>query len=197
MVATWVLVVITALYASLTYWLVRIDRKRLDRESDPVVSARATYGTVKFEDNRLVLDTKIELEVLGGQPAINVCVTGELATIRPPEPSRKMEFRWSTIPVLAGDDTRIETVTWPLPELGMPGRDDIDLSLSLHVATEYSNASGRAYTGLFLNSPFSARTPENPRHGRGVALGAGIFTSRRMPQSRIGKWWFERKRNKL
>lgn len=193
--ATWVLVAVTSAYVILTAWLVQVDRRRLRRESNPVVYPRVHYATVQWHRDTECCYFHIRAAacVLARAPALNVVVEAQLKVIAPRQRELN-KFHGATIPVLTPDDRpQVEEITWPLPELGRLGIDNVELPLFLHVAAEYSNVLDEGHFGLFVASPFSVRTPGNEGESRGVDVRAGVFYSRESPHSRVGRWWFRRR----
>lgn len=99
--ATWVLVIITAMYVVLTGGLVLIGWLQLRRESNPVVYPRVQSASVAVDGEQPCLNMKLTLAVLGRTPATNVVLRGTLQVLSTSATdARSAEFRSGALPVL-------------------------------------------------------------------------------------------------
>lgn len=191
--ATWVLVIITAMYVVLTGGLVLIGWLQLRRESNPVVYPRVQSASVAVDGEQPCLNMKLTLAVLGRTPATNVVLRGTLQVLSTSATdARSAEFRSGALPVLGVGESDPHEFRVKVPELGLAGRDQVTLPVLLSMATEYRDVAEQEYFGLVVFSPNSLHTPLDAQHSWGVSLRTGVFLSRARPRNPISRWRMER-----
>ena len=141
-VATWALVVVTAVLAALTGWYAWSTWaivRRMDREREELSRPRLTFQLIPWQPNLL----KLRIENLGAGPALNV--KGKIQTQLKGGDSVGVDWSYHLL-----GSRKFEEFGFPMPEgVGNETRFNLDEIrkgvISVSADFSYSSASGRQY----------------------------------------------------
>lgn len=107
--ANWLLVIITAVYAGLTYWIIRDNRRSVKLSANPIVGIRIddiVLGKAFLHGRRRQMGVPITVANLGDSAAVNVVLDAELeySHVRPEGETRLPSRFTRSIPYLRANE---------------------------------------------------------------------------------------------